>query len=98
MQFPDALADPARVMRDLQARYFLNLSFKIESAQRDAELRRMEAVNRVASGRGAMLDAVYLFAAFLTLMFLYLIVALERHHRAIARKLTPEGAEPGLAS
>jgi hypothetical protein len=87
MQFPDQLADPARVMRDLQSRYFTALNDKVAAAQRSAELRRMEIVAQNQSGRDAVWQAVVAFAAFLGLMFLYLMVALERHHRTIARNL-----------
>lgn len=93
MQFPDQLADPARLMRDLQGRYFGALDAKIAASQRDAETRRMEIISRNARGKGAVWDAVFLFGAFLTLMFLYLLVALERHHRTMARAMAARPAE-----
>jgi hypothetical protein len=92
MQFPDQLADPAQVMRDLQSRYFMALNDKVAGAQRTAELRRMEIAAQNQSGRDAVWQAVLAFAAFLALMFLYLMVALERHHRTIARNLAPPPA------
>jgi hypothetical protein len=96
MQFPDQLADPARVMSDLQSRYFTALNDKVAGAQRSAELRRIEIVGQNQSGRDAVWQAVLAFAAFLALMFLYLMVALERHHRTIARNFAPP-PPPGAA-
>jgi hypothetical protein len=87
MQFPDQLANPAQVMRELQARYFLAANEKIATSERDAELQRREIADRNAFGTNAVWYAALAFGSFLSVMFLYLLVALERHHRAMSRRL-----------
>jgi hypothetical protein len=89
MQFPDQLANPAQVMRDLQSRYFLAANDKIAISERDAELQRREIADRNAFGSNAVWYAILAFGSFLSVMFLYLLVALERHHRALSRRLAP---------
>ncbi|MFN3726284.1 MAG: hypothetical protein ACK4SZ_08265 [Allosphingosinicella sp.] len=87
MQFPEDLANPMQVMRGLQNRYFAALDGKIAGSLREAELQRQRILERNQSGKDWVWKAVLAFVAFLGLMFLYLLVALERHHRAISRRL-----------
>lgn len=89
MQFPEDLANPQQVMRGLQNRYFAALNDKIAASLRDAELQRQRIFERNESGKDWVWKSVLAFVAFLGLMFLYLLVALERHHRAISRRLAP---------
>lgn len=93
MQFPENVPNPAQVLRSLQDRFFYALNDKVAGSMRDAELRRQQIVERNAFGRDTVWKAVLAFAAFLSLMFLYLLVALERHHRAIRAKLAPAASE-----
>lgn len=62
----------------------------------DAEAATAEIKMRKVSGRSTMLDGGKLFLIFLGLMFLYLLVALERHHRLL-RKLLPQEDEGAIS-
>lgn len=89
MQFPGEIANPAQVMNDLQARYFIALNDKVAASEREAALQRQQISERNAWGSDSVWKAALAFGAFLGVMFLYLLVALERHHRMLSRRLAP---------
>lgn len=87
MEFPDEVANPQNVMLRLQERYFGALDRKLQSAEAEADERRAQLMERKANGRAAISTSVKIFLGFLALMFVYILIALERHHRVISRTL-----------
>lgn len=84
MQFPEDIASPIETMRALQSRFFSKVEEKRASAQADAASERERIIERQAQGSIALSNSAKAFLAFLALMFLYLMVAIERHHRQIS--------------
>lgn len=87
MEFPGQIANPQNVMLRLQDQYFAALDRKLQSADAEADGRRTEMMQRKASGGVAIETGIKAFLAFLGLMFIYLLVALERHQRVISRMI-----------
>lgn len=87
MEFPGEIANPHNVMLRLQDRYFAALDRKIQSADAMVDERRQAMMLRKANGSMAIETAVKAFLAFLGLMFIYILVAIERHHRVFTRML-----------
>lgn len=87
MEFPGELASPQHVMLRLQDRYFATLDRKLQAADATVDERRQAMMIRKANGSLAIGTAAKAFLAFLGLMFIYILVAIERHHRLVSRML-----------
>ncbi|UIP06334.1 hypothetical protein LY632_11625 [Erythrobacter sp. SDW2] len=85
MRFPDDLESPAEAMGTAVENYLMVAARKIDTAGYDAEEKRSEILASKVEGRAQISDAGKLFLAFLGVMFLYLLVVMERHHRALNR-------------
>lgn len=92
MQFPDDIDEPAVQMAQSIEQYAVIASVRLNNAAIAAEEATAENNNRKAEGRQQIETAGKLFLGFLALMFLYLFVAMERHHRNIQRFLSGQAS------
>lgn len=87
MQFPEDIQNPVGIMKELQAQFIVQLNAKEAESREAAQARSDKAVFRKAQGLDAIGKAGWALIAFLAIMFLYLAIALERHHRLLVHKL-----------
>jgi hypothetical protein len=80
MQFPSELDAPANLMAQAVDRFLSVSEMRQTTAAYEAEEKEAEV-----TGRGNLLDGGKIFIGFLGLMFLYLLVVIERHHRLLRR-------------
>jgi hypothetical protein len=88
MQFPENIQNPIGIMKELQSQFVMQLTAKETQSIEAARARSDKAVFRKAQGLDAIGKAGWAFIGFLAIMFLYLAIALERHHRLLVAKLT----------
>jgi hypothetical protein len=93
MQFPDDLASPATAMGQALERFLSVAEFRQTDAEYRAEEQSAEINERKVTGRGDLMDGGKIFLGFLGLMFLYLLVVIERHHRLLRQLVKPERDE-----
>lgn len=84
MKFPDNLEAPEQQFANAVQRYADGAVTKLEGAQNDAEAKTADNNARKAQGWLDILTSGKMFLGFLFVMFLYLFVAVERHHRMLA--------------
>jgi len=84
MRYPDGIASPGEILKGFQDRYFALLQQRREASVADAAARRQDIVDGQAAGRAGLFTAIGIVAAFLVLMFFFLLVAIERHQRRLA--------------
>lgn len=85
MKFPEELQSPAQQLALAVQRYADTAEAKLTSARNAAEEQTASNRMRKMEGIGHMSTAGTFFLVFLGVMFLYLFVALERHHRSLRR-------------
>lgn len=99
MQFPADISAPHVAMAESLEQFLRTSSTRSEQAVFAALDRESSIKTRKVSGRGNMFDGGKLFLGFLGLMLVYLLVVMERHHRAlrnlIARQLEGNGPDVG---
>lgn len=88
MRFPDNLDTPVQALSGAVGRYIEVAITKAAQARLEAERESNRIIARKLSGRDDMRTAILLFAGFMGIMLLYLLIAMERHHRLL-RKLVP---------
>ena len=88
MRLPDNLDTPVQAMSGAVARYVEIATTKAAQSRLAAERDSNQIIARKLSGRDDMRTALLLFFGFMGIMLLYLLIAIERHHRLI-RKLVP---------
>lgn len=88
MRLPENLDTPVQAMSGAIARYAEIATSKAAQSRLAAERNSNQIVARKLSGRDDMRTALLLFVGFMGIMLLYLLIAIERHHRLI-RKLVP---------
>lgn len=83
MKYPDTLESPAQALGSAVRRYADRIaSGRTQAAiAADAETGRIKA--RKFEGRDRMMQSGQLFLGFLAIMFLYLFIVIERHHRSL---------------
>jgi hypothetical protein len=87
MQYPNDIEEPAAQLAQAVEQYAVVAKARLEKAEILAEEATAANYSRKAEGRQHMELSVKLFLGFLGLMFLYLFVAMERHHRSLRRML-----------
>lgn len=97
MQLPTNLETPAQAMSNGVERFLTTANIRITNANYEAETRSAEINARKVAGRADIANSGKWFAGFLALMLLYLLVALERHHRVL-RHILPSNGSPGSGS
>jgi hypothetical protein len=90
MQFPDDLDSPATAMGNSIDRFLRLAQIRQEDAAYKAEEKTAKINQRKVTGRANLMDGGKIFLGFLALMFLYLLVVLERHHRLLRKLVRPE--------
>lgn len=85
MQFPGDLEAPSAAMGSSIDRFLRVAQIRQEDSEYMAEERTSEINQRKVTGRANFLDGGKIFFGFLALMFLYLLVVLERHHRVLSK-------------
>lgn len=83
MQYPKDIEEPAAQLAQAVEQYAVVAKARLENAEILAEEATAENYSRKAEGRQNMELSVKLFLGFLGMMFLYLFVAMERHHRSL---------------
>ena len=87
MKFPDNLEAPEQQFANAVQRYADGAVTKLEGAQNDAEAKTADNDARKAQGWIDILTSGKMFLGFLFVMFLYLFVAVERHHRMLTKSM-----------
>jgi hypothetical protein len=87
MKFPDNLEAPEQQFAGALQRYAVEAVSKLENAQTEADLATSKNEARKADGWANLFTSGQLFLGFLFVMFLYLFVAIERHHRTLTQLL-----------
>lgn len=83
MRFPEDVETPLEQL-GFAAERFVNIAeVRIEQSKNDAAEKASRVLARKAAGRNDIAQSGQIFLIFLALMFLYLIVVIERHYRAI---------------
>ncbi|MDQ0836973.1 hypothetical protein [Sphingomonas faeni] len=81
MRYPDGISSPGEVMKGYQDRYFQLLSERRTRNESEASSKREAIVEGQVAGWHGLSQSVLLVGGFLTLMFFFLLVAIERHQR-----------------
>lgn len=92
MKFPENLDTPAQALGNALSRYANIARTKAAQSRIAASDASAQRMARKLVGRDNLRSAVWLFGGFLAVMLLYLLVALERHHRLL-RQLLPRPTE-----
>jgi hypothetical protein len=88
MKFPNNLEAPAQAFATAIKRYSETAQQKISYARQEAVSEAAKNGARKNSGQANIMMSGRLFFGFLAVMFLYLLVALERHHRTVMKFVT----------
>jgi len=83
MKFPEHLEAPAQQFAGAIQRYAEKAETKLAQARNEAEQKTARNHARKLEGQDNISTGVKLFLGFLAIMFLYLFVAIERHHRTL---------------
>jgi hypothetical protein len=89
MQFPEGTQSHSDIFRAYQERYFSLLQERRLTNSREAEQARIAILASNAKGDLSLRSALYIFAAFLVLMFFFLLIAIERHQRRLSTGPVP---------
>ncbi|HEX8214844.1 MAG TPA: hypothetical protein VF582_05160 [Allosphingosinicella sp.] len=88
-EFPEGTQTHAQIFRAFQDRYFSLLQGRRERYRAEAEREREEISFGNLTGRVTLWTALQILGGFLVLMFFFLLIAIERHQRKLARDLPP---------
>jgi len=83
MKYPDDLVAPSQQLANAVQRYGDIAGAKLAKANNDAEESTARNYARKAQGQENWSLSFKLFLGFMAVMFLYLFVAMERHHRSL---------------
>lgn len=90
MQFPQGTLSHSQIFRSFQDRFFALLKERRTKAANNAESAREAILIGQHEGKSALLLALQIGGGFLTLMFFFLLIAIERHQRRFSQSaLTP---------
>lgn len=87
LEFPKGTVSHTQVFRAMQDRYFALLFERRQAAADKAEAERASIRSGHSTGWTRLGQALWIAGAFLFLMFLFLVIAMERHQRQIASRL-----------
>jgi len=89
LKLPAGIVSHTDLFGAYQEAYFSKLAEKREANAAAAQRQRDEVVADNADGQIRLWSALQVVGAFLVLMFLFLLIALERHQRKIAASVAP---------
>ncbi|TKD51848.1 hypothetical protein [Sphingomonas baiyangensis] len=84
-RLPKGVTSPPDLFRAYQDRFFALLTQRREENAGKASAERAEIEQDNIIGASRLWSAAYIVGAFISLMFLFLLIAIERHQRRIAR-------------
>ncbi len=87
MKFPADLESPAEQLASAVERYAVTASARLEAAENDALAKSAQNMEKKVEGMGNIGTSGQLMLAFMAIMFLYLFVAMERHHRSLRQMI-----------
>jgi TRAP-type C4-dicarboxylate transport system permease small subunit len=86
MRFPEGTQSHAQIFRAYQDRFFSLLTERRTANAARAQTERETIVEGISIGKTNLWTALTLAAGFLILMFFFLLIAIERHQRRLARE------------
>jgi hypothetical protein len=86
MRFPEGTRSHADIFRAYHDRFFALLDQRRRANAARAEAARASIMMGNVEGRFALGRAAYIFGGFLLVMFFFLLIAIERHQRRLARR------------
>ncbi len=86
--YPDGITGPSRAFADFDGGFRALWLKKADEATAKADVERARREALKGSSGSKLMQAVYVFGGFLTVMFLFLVIAVERH----LRRLTVAGS------
>lgn len=89
MQLPKGVVSHTDAFGAYQDNFMRLITSRREKSLQDAEAKRQEIVVANAEGKQGLWVALQVAGAFLMLMFFFLLIAIERHQRRLAARLTP---------
>jgi hypothetical protein len=84
LEYPKGTQSHAQIFRAFQDRFFDLLQERREANAAKANGERQTILTGIADGKLSLVTALELLAAFLVLMFFFLLIAIERHQRQLA--------------
>lgn len=102
MRFPEGTRSHADIFRAYHDRFFALLQQRRQTNSADAAAARLAIELGRIEGAMSLTKAAYIFGGFLLVMFFFLLIAIERHQRRLARAIdgspnddaTPLGEPP----
>lgn len=91
MKLPAGILSHTDLFGAYQDAYLSKLDEKRHANAAAAQNQREKILADNANGQARLLSALTVVGAFLALMFLFLLIALERHQRKIAASVAPSG-------
>lgn len=85
MEFPKGTQSHTQIFKAFQERFYTLLQGRREANAQKAESERQGILAGIAEGRLSLLTALQILGGFLVLMFFFLLIAIERHQRRLAR-------------
>jgi hypothetical protein len=89
MQYPEGTQSHIQIFRAFQDRFFSLLEERRTANANDAASKRQGILEGVVEGQLSLMTALQILGGFLILMFFFLLIAIERHQRKLARNGDP---------
>jgi hypothetical protein len=86
-EFPKGTLSHAQIFKAYHNRYLELLAGRRDENRYEAEAERQSIIEGKVAGGGAIWFAIQLAAAFLALMFFFLLIAIERHQRRLSEEI-----------
>jgi hypothetical protein len=85
MKLPDGVVSHVDLFAAYQSKYIDTLLARRDASKQAANAERQEIIEANARGQESILTAVKVAGGFLALMFFFLLIAIERHQRKLAK-------------
>ena len=93
--YPAGITSPLDAFTQMDRGFRVLWAAQAEKSQNDAAAERAKREATKADAIPTLMRAAYVFGAFLFIMFLFLVVAIERHLRGLATAAKEQGIGPG---
>lgn len=84
MEYPEGIRSHSDVFREFQERFFDLFDQRQRENREEAQAKRQSIVEGIQNGYESLTSVVKILAIFMVLMFLFLLIAIERHQRKLA--------------
>jgi Na+-transporting methylmalonyl-CoA/oxaloacetate decarboxylase gamma subunit len=98
MEYPSGTQSHTQIFRAYQDRFFQLLESRRRTNAAAADSERADITAGIISGKLTLWTTLSVLAAFVVLMFFFLLIAIERHQRRLAAALPKLAQEPDLTS